>query len=409
EIVGIAASLTLRPGEAWVYPYYRDQALVLGLGVPTADILRQVMGKATDPASGGRTMPNHFSSPKLRIVSQSSPTGTQFLQAVGTAEAGRLIRRAGALRQGGRPDEVVYVSSGEGATSQGEFYEAVNAAILGELPVLFVIEDNEYAISVPVEEQTAGGSISRVLSGFEGLHIECVDGLDLASACRGLERAVAWSRSGRGPSLVHARVVRLAPHSDSDEDSAYRPERERSEVNARDPLPRLESLLGEAGIEASELESIRLSVVDEVRAAVDAVEKENDPSGSTAIVHVFDPSPAIKVETPAIEDGEPITLVDAIHRTLADEMERNALIVVFGEDVADVSRAAYLDEVRGKGGVFKVTAGLQRRFGSDRVFNTPLAEAAIVGRAVGMAVRGSRPVVEIQFLDFVWPAMNQIR
>lgn len=410
ELVGVAAALHLRPGEDWVYPYYRDQALVLGLGVEATDILRQVLAKRTDPASGGRSMPNHFGSTRLHIVPQSSPTGTQFPQAVGTAEAGRLARRAGLKGpEAGRQDELVYVSAGEGATSQGEFYEAINAAVLGELPVLFVVHDNEYAISVPVEEQTAGGSIAKILSGFEGLSIETVDGLDFGATWEAFERAVAVCRSGRGPALVHARVVRLVPHSDSDDEATYRTERERSAAALRDPLPAFERWLGESGISPAELDSVREEVAREVRRAVETVDPELEPDPATILDHLWNPVTLVKVEPPAATSGEPVTMVDAINRALAEEMERDPRVVVFGEDVADASRAEYLDDVRGKGGVFKVTAGLQRRFGSDRVFNTPLAEAGIIGRAIGMAVRGARPVAEIQFLDFIWPALNQIR
>ncbi|MBN1444347.1 MAG: dehydrogenase E1 component subunit alpha/beta [Planctomycetes bacterium] len=412
EVVQAAAARCLRAGKDWVYPYYRDRTLALALGVTVRDMLRQSMAKATDPSSGGRQMPCHYGSDRLRIVSQSSPTGSQFLQAVGTAEAGLLARRLPDGRDvcDVEEGELVYVSGGDGSTSEGEFFEALNLALLRRLPVLFVIEDNGYAISVPVEEQTAGGSISGLVGGFPGLHVEETDGLDFLASYAAFQRATAWCRGGHGPALVHARVVRLCSHSDSDNDLAYRPAAEKKADDALDPLPAFERMLIDAGIAAEEeLAEIRRNVREEVVEACGEVAAEPDPDPSSATRYLFNPRIVVTAETPPEEGGPLISMVDAINGTLRAEMEINPRILLFGEDVADVSRLCHLGEVEGKGGVFKVTHGLQKKFGGDRVFNTPLAEASIVGRAVGLAVRGFIPVIEIQFVDFIWPAMNQIR
>jgi 2-oxoisovalerate dehydrogenase E1 component len=419
EAVQAAAALLLRPGEDWFYPYYRDRALAIGLGVTPRDMLLQAFGKAADPSSGGREMPCHFGSPELHIVNQSSPTGTQFLQAVGTAEAGQIARQhlslspapaieAALPHSGG--DELVYVSAGEGATSEGEFYEAVCAALLKRLPVLFLIQDNSYAISVPVEAQTPGGNLSSLLRSFPGLHIEEVDGLSVVESYRGLRRAVAYCRSGQGPSLVHAHAIRLRPHSNSDDDRLYRPKAEKEADVARDPLPAFEEFLIQEGLASpEELRSVREEARNEVARAVDSAALEPDPDPEAVTRFVYNPEIAIREETVPRAAGPALTVVDSINRALECEMARDPRIVVFGEDVADLSRTEYLCEVKGKGGVFKVTYGLQRKFGEHRVFNTPIAEAGIVGRALGMAVRGLRPVVEIQFFDYIWPAMHQIR
>lgn len=424
EAVQAAAALLLRPGQDWFYPYYRDRTLCLGLGITPLDMLLQSLGRATDPSSGGREMPAHYGSPALHIVNQSSPTGTQYLQAVGTAEAGVLARlaEARASAQGlsdpeqlaliprSQKDELTYVSGGEGSASEGEFFEAISAASLRKLPVLFLIEDNEYAISVPREHQTPGGSVSALVRGFPHFYIEEVNGLDVLQSYHALKRAVAYVRSGMGPALVHAQVIRLWPHSDSDDDRLYRSKAEKEADRARDPIPAFEELLQAQGLlAAEELQRIRLEVKGQVDGAVQLALEAPDPEPASATRFLFHPSPHVDGATEPQAGGAPMTMLEAIQRTLEREMRRDPRIVVFGEDVADASRAEHIAEVTGKGGVFKVTHNLQRKFGEHRVFNTPIAEAAIVGRAMGLAVRGFLPVAEIQFFDYVWPAMQQLR
>ena len=405
EAVQAAAGLLLRAGSDWVYPYYRDRTLCLALGITAEEMLLQAVGAASDPASGGRQMPSHWGSPRLHIVSASSPTGTQFLQAVGCAEAGRLLNS--------KPDEVTLVSAGEGATSEGEFWEALNSACLRKLPVLFLIQDNGYAISVPVEHQTAGGSISALVSGFPHLHVVVVDGLDFPASHRALSGALEYCRSGAGPALVHAHVIRPYSHSLSDDERLYKTEAERQAESARDPVLRYPEWLIEQGmLDPAALRRIVHEVEIEVQEAADRCLKAQSPESGSSLRFLYservDPR-SNDFNAEARLSGEPKTMLDAINLTLAEEMRRDPLVVVFGEDVADCSRGEYLGEVKGKGGVFKATAGLQREFGSERCFNTPLAEAAIVGRAIGMATRGLKPVAEIQFFDYIWPAMMQIR
>ena len=423
EAIQAAACLLLKPGHDWFYPYYRDRALCLGLGVTVRDMLLQAMGKATDPSSGGREMPSHFGSPRLHIMNQSSPTGTQYLQAVGTAEGGVIARelevRGDAARNGisgavkvppFERDEVVYVSGGEGSTSEGEFFEALSAACLRKLPMLFLIEDNEFAISVPVEHQTPGASISALVRGFPDLLVEEVNGLDLFESYRVLRRVLAYVRAGNGPALVHAHVVRLMPHSDSDDDKLYRPECERETERGRDPIPAFEEVLVHEGhLRPEDIRAVREEVRREIETAVESALAEPEPDVSSVLRFVYNPRVTVEAETEPSKEGEPLTMVEAIRRTLEVEMERDPRILVFGEDVADCSRPQHREKVPGKGGVFKVTHKLQCRFGEHRVFNTPIAEAGIVGRALGLAVRGFLPVAEIQFFDYIWPAMHQLR
>ena len=425
EVIQAVASQVCRTGYDWFYLYYRDRCLSLGLGVPLFDMFLQALGKATDPASGGREMPCHFGTPSLRIINRSSATGSQFLQAVGTAEGIWMARQSGVQpgRAGHREratdgldvgrvesDEIVLATGGDGATSEGEFYEAISAACLRRLPVLFLIEDNGYAISVPVEYQTPGGNISRLVKGFPGLHVEEVDGLNPIESYKVLSRAAAHVRQGHGPALVHAHVNRLCPHSDADDDRLYRPKDERDLIFARDPLLQFEALLVEEGhMSQAEIRDLRQEVVAEVERALEPALAEPEPEGRGVVEFLFEPEIAVKEETTPGSKGKPVTLLESIRKTLETEMERDPRILVFGEDVADLSRAHLLNELSGKGGVFKVTHGLQRKFGHERVFNTPIAEAAIVGRAMGLAVRGFLPVPEIQFFDYIWPAMHQIR
>jgi len=407
ECVQVAAGVTLRPGHDWFYPYYRDRALVLTLGVTVADMLLAAAGSSEDPASSGRQMPSHWCSPRLHIVSQSSPTGTQFLQAVGTAEADVRLDTP----PGDRP--VVYCSSGEGATSEGEFWESLNVACGLRLPVLYLIQDNAYAISVPVAQQTAGGSISQLVRSFPALHVEEVDGCDVQASLGSLSRAAEWCRSGGGPALVHAHVIRPYSHSLSDDETQYRPEPERIQEQQRDPVTVIERwLLSSGRANAAQIASIRDEVTATIESATRTAMAAPMPCAETVTANVYSPEvdpTTSRFETPAVGDGEDRTMVDLINACLRDEMAHDSKVVVFGEDVADCGIEGYLHRVKGKGGVFKVTHGLQREFGSRRVFNSPLAEAAIVGRAIGLALRGLKPVVEIQFMDYLWPAFMQIR
>jgi 2-oxoisovalerate dehydrogenase E1 component len=419
ECIQVAAAAHARPGHDWFYFYYRDRAFTLALGMTALEHLLQAVGAEADPASGGRQMPAHWGRRDLNIVSTSSPTGTQFLQAVGTAEAGWRAERLGDARvveaTQARGDEVVFVTTGDGTTSEGEFWESLNTACNLRLPVVYIVEDNEYAISVPVEVNTAGGSISKLVSGFPGLYIQECDGTDILESYETMERAVAYARERKGPALVHAHVIRPYSHSLSDDERFYKTEQMRAAEAERDPITRTGKLLLELGYASEEdLQRIEREISDEVNAAADEALASPQPDPSTATRYLYSPDVDPTADQFDTEDdprfqGNETTMVDLINLTLKDEMRRDPRIVVFGEDVADCSREEILDQVPGKGGVFKVTHGLQREFGSTRVFNSPLAEANIVGRAVGMAVRGLKPVVEIQFFDYIWPAMMQIR
>jgi 2-oxoisovalerate dehydrogenase E1 component len=416
EAVLVAAGMAFEAGRDWFYAYYRDRALLLQLGFTAHEMLLGAVGSKDDPSSGGRQMPSHWSSPRLHVVTRSSPTGTQFLQAVGCAEAG-LYLGAGNVPSAPPPsfagDEVVYCSTGDGATSEGEFWESLNTACNRRLPIVYLVEDNGYAISVPVEVQTAGGSISKLVRSFPHLLVREVDGCDPLASLAVLREAVAWCRARQGPALVHARVIRPYSHSLSDDEALYRPAAEREADARRDPLVSFpEVLIADRVATADELARIREEVDREVAAATEAALAAPVPDPATATRHVYservDPTSDEFASEPA-PIGEPKTMVDLLNACLQDEMRRDPRIVVFGEDVADCSREENLDKIKGKGGVFKVTHNLQRKFGSARVFNAPLAEANIVGRGVGIATRGLKPVVEVQFIDYIWPAFMQIR
>lgn len=416
EAIQVAAALHLRPGHDWFFPYYRDRALCLTLGVTPYEMLLQAVGAKDDPASGGRQMPSHWGHPRLHIVSGSSPTGTQCLHAVGSAEATLLYERIRDIpdRESRlHPDEITYLSLGEGATSEGEFWESLNWACIGRLPIVFLIEDNGYAISVPVEVQTAGGDISRLVENFPSLHVLRVDGTDFFASYQAMREAVAYVRGRNGPALVHASVIRPYSHSLSDDERLYKTTEERAAEARRDPIPKFGRFLTDAGVVTQdELAGIAADVEREISEATDRAIAAPKPPRDSATLYVYSPAvdpTSSAFDTPPRPEGKPETMVTAINRTLKDEMARNPRIVVFGEDVADCSRLEALNCVPGKGGVFKVTHGLQRAFGEARVYNTPLAEAAIVGRAIGVAVRDLKPVVEIQFFDYIWPAMMQIR
>ena len=388
EAAQLAAAVNLKSGLDWIFPYYRDAALTIGLGVTSKDHLLGFLARKDDKASGGRQLPQHFGHKDLRIVSQSSATGTQYLQSVGTAQT---------LKWEGKK-EVVYVSSGEGTTSQGEFHEALNWASREKLPIIFHIEDNEYAISVHISEQTSGGSIYSMVSGYQNLARYNIDGTDFFEANLAFQKAVDRARKGKGPSVIVSNVVRLYPHSSSDDQRKYRTEAELEADKKRDPILRFENSCIEANtIKMKEFDKIR----NEVSAIVDEetiwAEKQDHPAPSTALDFNYSTEPPL-AETPFNKISDKIVMVDAINHALSEEMERNNKMVMFGEDIADP-----------KGGVFTATRGLTNKFGKKRVFNSPLAEASIVGTAIGMACSGWKPVIEIQFADYIWPAFMQIR
>jgi 2-oxoisovalerate dehydrogenase E1 component len=424
EAVLVAAGLALKPGHDWFYPYYRDRALCLTLGVTPYEMLLEGVGSKDDPSSGGRQMPSHWGHQDLNIVSQSSPTGTQWIQAVGAAEAALYYQHfPNALDEARRAplghavrhesDEVVYVSGGDGTTCEGEFWEALNSASVKKMPVLFLVEDNGYAISVTVDQHTAGGNVSHLLRNFPNFYIAECDGTDPLESYAVLRDAVAHCRARKGPALVHAHVVRPYSHSMSDDEKLYKPAEVREEEAQRDPLPKFSLFLLREGIlNEKQLEKLEAEVDRELRDAADRAMAAPLPEPESVKLWVYspdvDPTSDSFVSEPKLSGNEK-TMVEMVSATLMDEMSRNERIVVFGEDVADVSHDEYLEKVKGKGGVFKATSGLQRRYGSRRVYNSPLAEANIVGRAIGLATRGLKPVVEIQFFDYIWPAMMQLR
>jgi len=437
EAFQVAAGLALRPGYDWFFPYYRDRALTLTLGVTPTDMFLQAVGAGTDPASGGRQMPTHWSSRELNIVSTSSSTATQVLHAVGCAEAGQYFSRhpeAAARVEGDyrafrdvtfHGDEVVLTCIGEGSTSQGEFWEALSSASNRKLPVIFVVEDNGYAISVPVEVNTPGGNISRLVTNFPNFHFEEVDGTDPESSLRAFQRAAEHCRAGLGPAFVHGHCIRIYSHSLSDDDKLYRSAAEREADAMRDPIAQTKMrLLRENILTGEQVNALEKELEREAAEAADRALQAPLPELASIPKHVYsedlDPGCALfateKAQVAGSANGKsasakgaaPRTMADLINACLHDEMRRDPRIVVYGEDVADASREDALAEVKGKGGVFKLTSGLQAEFGSERVYNSPLAEANIVGRAVGLAVRGMKPVVEIQFFDYIWPAVHQI-
>jgi 2-oxoisovalerate dehydrogenase E1 component len=414
EAVLTAAGMVLKPAYDWFYPYYRDRALLLRLGVTPAEMLYEAVGAAKDPASGGRQMPSHWGHKDYNIVSASSPTGTQFLQAAGSGEATLRAKLTG-ITEGFQNDEVVLVTTGEGQTSEGEFWESLNTASNLRLPLVYLVEDNGYAISVPVEVNTAGGSISKLVRSFPDLLVEEVDGCDFVASYDVMSRAVAYARERKGPALVHAKVIRPYSHSLSDDETLYRPPSEREADAKRDPVTVFPKWLIAQGHATEEgIKQIQDEVDAIVLAATDDALAQPQPAPDTMYYGVYSPDVDPTGEQFDTEDdpkfsGDPTTMVDLLNACMKDEMRRDEKILVFGQDVADVSREKYMGQVKGKGGVFKVTWGLQKEFGSARVYNSPLAEANIIGRAIGLAVRGFKPVVEIQFFDYIWPAYMQLR
>jgi 2-oxoisovalerate dehydrogenase E1 component len=408
EALLLALARSLRPGSDWFFPYYRDQALMLGLGITPTQILYQAVGSAADPSSGGRQMPSHWGSVEHHVVTQSSPTGSQCIPAVGCAEAGRYIGRTPELSH--LPvagDEVTYVSLGEGATSEGEFWESLNTACTLHLPVVFVVADNGYAISVPVSDQSPA-PVSEMVQGFRGLEILRIDGTDYFAVREQGAEAIAHVRAGVGPLLIHADVTRPYSHSAADTQAKYRSERELVEELERDPIGRLEHELVHGGVlspkEASDIrEAARQAVADAAKEALAGPRPDPETIGQHVVA-----MPDLPMPGDDAGDGEVVALGGAIGAVLHEQMSANPRIRVFGEDVAD-AREQVLANVEGKGGVFGTTHGLQREFGMARCYNTPLAEANIIGRAVGQAIRGLHPAPEIQFFDYIWPAMQQIK
>jgi 2-oxoisovalerate dehydrogenase E1 component len=420
EAVQAAAVMCLRPSHDWFFLYYRDRALAYGLGVSAKDMFLGSVGSCLDPATGGRQMPTHWTSPELNIFACSSTTGTQFLQAVGVAEGVLRAEQGGLLEELGiHRDTVVLATSGDGTCAEGEFWEAINNAVNLRLPVLFLIQDNGYAISTPTSVQYAGADVAALLKGWEPhglLVLDEVDGCDPLASYIALQHAACYVRQRRGPALVRAKVIRPYSHSLSDDEQLYKTLEVRAAEALRDPVVTYGRKLVELGdLTAAALEQMKAEIQMEIDVAWEEAEKGPVPEASSVLRFLYseevDPTtPAFDTETDSVPaEGAPKTMIDLINTTLKLEMARDPRILVFGEDVADATQEEILKEVKGKGGVFKATHGLQKAFGSHRVYNTPLAEATIIGRAIGLAAQGFKPVVEIQFFDYIWPAMQQLR
>lgn len=391
EMVGAVCGLSLVPGKDWGLPYYRDRAFAVGLGCPMHEIIGACLARAVPHHSGGRMMPEHFTHIELNIPCQSSCVGSQFLQAVGVAKARQLLGK----------NDVVYVSAGDGATSQGDFHEAINFACVHNLSVIFVIQDNGWAISVPVKDQTAGGNIAKMARGYEGLAMFDVDGCDYEQMSHAAKTAVEKGRNGLGPSLIVAHVPRIGAHSSSDDPLKYQNAECLAEEKAKDPLPRFEAWLIEKGwIAPDELEAMKIRLFDQVEAASLEAEKIPFPEKATATTGVFkevDTTFTPFAEEDSASSAESIVMMDALNHALDEEMKRDKNIVVFGQDVA-----------HGKGGVFGITRNLTANHGPERCFNSPLAESSIIGIAMGMSMAGMRPVAEVQFADYMWTGVNQL-
>lgn len=396
EAVQVACSMAMAKGVDWLFPYYRDQALCLGLGQTSYECLLAFLAKADDPHGGGRQMPMHYGNKKLNIPSSSSSTGTQFLQAVGCALANQRFYEADKKKQ---KLAVTVCTTGEGTTSQGEFYEAISWASRAKAPIVFLVENNNYAISVPISEQRPGGLVAENFMSWHGLHVEKLDGCDLLASFESLKKAVERARNGEGPSLIEASVVRLLPHSSSDDHKKYRPADDLKNDSMRDPVLRLRQfLLENKVISKQDIEKLEETVRMEIEEASDKALAANEPEKTSATAHLWSLEPEPTFKEPGALEAEPTVMVDAVNRALKEALSENEKVLIFGQDVA-----------HGKGGVFTATRGLTEAFGVERCFNAPLAEASIVGVAIGMAMRGLRPVPEIQFGDYIWTAMMQIR
>jgi 2-oxoisovalerate dehydrogenase E1 component len=392
EAVQAAVAMSLTPKHDWGWTYYRDSAFMYAMGLTSKEYFLSAFGKPEDPASGGKQMPGHYGHPALNLPTQSSPTGTQFLNAVGTALGAKKLHS----------DDITYVASGEGTTSQGEFYEAVNWASREKLNVIFCIQDNGYAISVPREKQSSGGGVSHTFCCYANLTMKTFDGTDFFESYRAAKKSVEKMRSNPGPVLLHAMTERLLPHSSSDDHKKYRPEEEILKGKSdRDCIKKLESYLLEHHIaSADELNELAMSVKKEIDEAADWAVDRPEPKAEDALTNLWADKSTRELPYATHEptEGAKIVLVDAVNHAIKEEMRKNPKILVFGEDVADP-----------KGGVFTATRGVSTEFGEDRAFNSPLAEASIIGVAIGLAVRGFKPLVEIQFGDYIWPAFMQIK
>ncbi|MFN8369357.1 MAG: dehydrogenase E1 component subunit alpha/beta [Bacteriovoracaceae bacterium] len=422
EGVLTAISKVLKPTYDYFLCYYRDRALCLGLGVSVYEMLCQANGNTGDTSSHGRQMPAHFGNKKLNIISKSACTGTQYLQACGVAEAGNYL---GSLKKNSNvensnlpkfnKDEIMYVSSGEGATSEGEFWESITTAVIHKLPVFYVIQDNGFAISCSVELQTPEGSISKTLENFPGLKVIYCDGTCPIESYAAAKEAEAYLRARKGPVLLHAKCTRPYSHSLSDDQAFYRSADELSEeakIDVVNTYPKF--LIDNKIITAKENEELQTETHNHTREAMKKAVETPMPAKSTCMDHLYsniiDPRSENFESTPNTSGKADVPMAAAINGVLKSEVKKNPLIRIFGQDVADFSDEEKLkSDLKGKGGVFKITSGVQRIGLKDQVFNAPLAEANIIGRAIGMSIRGLRPVVEIQFFDYIWPAYMQLK
>jgi 2-oxoisovalerate dehydrogenase E1 component len=417
-----AAAMTLKPKHDWFLGYYRDRALCLGLGVTPYEMLCQANGNLGDTASYGRMMPAHWGNKKLNIVNKSSCTGTQFLQACGLAEAGIWFKK---LRDEHKvdvkdldfhDDEIVYVSTGDGTIAQGEFWEGLTTACVNSLPVLFMVEDNGFAISTPTTVQYPEGSISKTLKNFPGLNIFNCDGCCPIDSFATMSEAVKFIRKNRKPALVHATVTRPYSHSLSDDHGMYRTKAELAEEGLRDVFYSYPKFLIEAKIiTESERDDLLKSITADVKKAMDKAITTEWPKVETVMDHLYSEDVDMtgsEFEKAANFTGkDDVPMAASINKVLRNEFAKNPLLRMFGEDVADFYEKERLNnpELKGKGGVFKLTANVQRESKDGQVFNSPLAEANIIGRAIGMSIRGIKPVVEIQFFDYIWTAYMQLK
>tara|TARA_Y100001970_G_C14245941_1_gene868213 strand:+ start:1531 stop:3534 length:2004 start_codon:yes stop_codon:yes gene_type:complete len=387
EAAQLAAANLIRPKEDWSFPYYRDAAYCLGIGMTPREQLLSFLARSDDPNSGGRQMPQHYGHKELNIVSQSSPTGTQFLQAVGCALARKMEEKK----------EIVYVSAGEGTTSQGDFHEAINWASNAKAAVIFHIQDNEYAISTHRSDQMAD-TVYMMTAGYKNLARYHVDGSNFFETRLAFKQGIDRARKGKGPSLIVSNVVRLLPHSSSDDQRKYRTVKDLKKDQKKDPLLILEDQCKNVNfISDQEFESLKIEVESQINLDAEWAEAQAHPDPQTALNHIYSETPFPKEES-YVPIADKIVMVDAINHGLAEEMDLNDKMVIYGQDIADP-----------KGGVFTATKGLTNLYGPNRVFNSPLAESSIIGTAIGMALSGYRPVVEIQFGDYIWTAMMQIR